>query len=418
MTSQSWREGDVTPHLWKHWVTIVVPEGAAYDKALLVVSGGNNKHDRPPRSVDGVLAMVATTTRSVLVELQGVPSEPVQFSDETRTRTEDEIIAYTFDKYLTTGDPTWPLLCPMVKSAVRAMDATQEFCKNRISPSVDLNAFVVTGASKRGWTSWLTAAVDERVVAVAPIVIDMLNLDEQMKRQYSYYQSYSEAIQDYTDFNIQQRVDTPEGRELLKIVDPYEYRDVLTMPKFVLLGSGDQYWTVDAADLYFVGLKGEKYIRYEPNADHGIDNSRASIMALVAFYNSILTDTPMPRFTWTIRPDGSFTVKAADQPLEVRIWMAHAPTKDFRLMTIGEAWYTEILPPTGDGVYKGQVPAPEQGHTAFFVELVYPGTLGFDYSLTTVAAIPGPAKSPLSLAILALPVVLLVGAGVFMLRRS
>lgn len=35
--------------------------------------------------------------------------------------------------------------------------------------------FLVSGASKRGWTAWLVGGVDDRVVAIAPIVMDMLN---------------------------------------------------------------------------------------------------------------------------------------------------------------------------------------------------------------------------------------------------
>ncbi len=52
------------------------------------------------------MVTIAKQTRSVVVELQGIPNEPVQFSDETETRNEDAIIAYSYDKFMTTGDPT------------------------------------------------------------------------------------------------------------------------------------------------------------------------------------------------------------------------------------------------------------------------------------------------------------------------
>lgn len=37
---------------------------------------------------------------------------------------------------------------------------------------------MVAGASKRGWTTWTTAAVDKRVFAAIPIVMDLLNLNQ------------------------------------------------------------------------------------------------------------------------------------------------------------------------------------------------------------------------------------------------
>ena len=43
--------------------------------------------------------------------------------------------------------------------------------------SVKIEKFMVAGASKRGWTTWTTMAVDKRVFAGIPIVMDMLRLN-------------------------------------------------------------------------------------------------------------------------------------------------------------------------------------------------------------------------------------------------
>ena len=57
-----------------------------------------------------------------------VPNQPLTFAGETRGRTEDAMIAYTWDKFLNGGDDNWPARLPMTKSAVRAMDTTTAFC--------------------------------------------------------------------------------------------------------------------------------------------------------------------------------------------------------------------------------------------------------------------------------------------------
>ena len=67
--------------------------------------------------------MAALITGSVTAELRMVPNQPLTFAGETERRTEDGIIAYSWDKYLRMRDETWPLRLPMTK---RAMPASGE----------------------------------------------------------------------------------------------------------------------------------------------------------------------------------------------------------------------------------------------------------------------------------------------------
>lgn len=117
LTSQSWRSKDeVDRPLWQHWLTIVKPDNATGNKALLWINGGSN--GRPaPTSPDLMLVGVALGAGAVVADLKMVPNEPLNFPDGGRPRSEDAIIAYTFNKCLATGDTTWPLLLPMAKSA-------------------------------------------------------------------------------------------------------------------------------------------------------------------------------------------------------------------------------------------------------------------------------------------------------------
>ena len=154
LVSQRWRdESEVDRPRWQHWLSLVVPDEIANDTALLVIAGGSNDKPAPARA-NPLLAIAAMMTRSVTAELRMVPNQPLTFAGETDPRTEDGIIAYSWDKYLRTGDETWPLRLPMTKSVVRAMDAITDFCRSSAGGEVEIGRFVLAGASKRGWTAW------------------------------------------------------------------------------------------------------------------------------------------------------------------------------------------------------------------------------------------------------------------------
>jgi PhoPQ-activated pathogenicity-related protein len=308
--------------------------------------------------------------------LQQVPNQPLKGGLK-----EDALIAYTFDQYLKTGDPDYPLLLPMVKSAVAAMDAVTRWSKQQLGQSIE--TFFVTGASKRGWTTWLTAAVDDRVTGIAPMVIDVLNLKLQMERQLKTYGQYSPMIGDYVEYNILKRLDTERGKELLTMVDPYSYRAKITIPKLIILGTNDPYWTVDAANLYVPDLAGPTYLHYSPNAGHGLsaDSGKAlsTIMSMASFIRMTFSKKEMPELHWRHETPDTLIVEWEDKDAQAVLWSAQSPVRDFRQAD----WKPRPLQGQGKAVVR--MTQPEQGWQAWFVELVFGGE--YPIRLTTAITV-------------------------------
>lgn len=389
LTSQTWKG-----IAWKHRLFLIVPDGVKGEAdALLVIEGGRWKdsHAQPLKSGEPaypkqaiLLAGLAQQIQCPLAVVLNVPQQPI-FGGKT----EDAIIAYTFDEYLKTGEPDWPLLLPMVKSAVRAMDAVQAFAKEDRGLIID--RFTVTGASKRGWTTWLTAVADSRVMALAPMVIDMLNMAEQLPHQHASWGSYSDRIHDYTDIDLPARIDSPRGRELLRIVDPYAYRDAVTQPKLLLLGTNDGFWTLDALNLYWEGLEGDKHIVYVPNADHDLAMDWRRVFGGVrALHRHAAGVEALPPLTWRYDEGDAgvtLTVEPGEKVSQVVLWSATSPTRDFRQAR----WSPRPLTPHAPGRYVAQLPPPSQGYVAAFAEVTYPRDV-LPLSLSTTIRIVGDAE--------------------------
>ena len=284
MTSQQYLTvAEVNHPIWRHWLTVVKPTKVTSEVGLLFIRGGDNE-DAAPKSADALAAHVATMTGAVVAVLNMVPSQPLVFAGETQERVEDAIIAYTWDKYLRTGDEKWPLRLPMTKAAVRAMDAVSGFLASPAGGGVKVEKYVVSGESKRGWTTWTTAAVDKRVVAIMPCVIDLLNIAPSFQHHYRAYGTYSAEVDDYVKAGIMKWAGTAEYRNLMQIEEPFSYRDRLTMPKFIINAAGDQYFLPDSSQFYFDQLPGEKYLRYVPNADHAVRDHTDVSESIAAYF--------------------------------------------------------------------------------------------------------------------------------------
>jgi PhoPQ-activated pathogenicity-related protein len=372
LTSQTWR--DIA---WKHQLFLYRPSKVNNgSQALLLIAGGSWKpeFEKQPAESDArlpgeahIVAALAESLRAPVAVLLQVPEQPL-FDGMV----EDEIISHTFAEFMKTNDAEWPLLLPMVKSAVRAMDAIEEFA--RAEWQLDVEHFLVTGASKRGWTTWLTGAVDPRVNAIAPMVIDMLNMKPHMELQELSFGGYSEQIHDYTEKGLQDHMDSSRGDALRSIVDPYSYRSQLKQPKLIILGTNDRYWPVDALNLYWDDLEGEKYILYVPNNGHGLRDHMRLVGTVSALHEQITGGKAMPKLEWKYedRGDSLRLVLSSDtKPEAVRSWNAASETRDFR----EASWESQdVSASDGEGRrFVVEIEKPANGFAAVFAEAEFNG---------------------------------------------
>ncbi len=373
LTSQNWQD-----IIWKHALIVYEPSVLKYkDHMLLFVTGGSTGNI--PQQKDMLLGrMVAEYCGARIATLHQVPNQPLM-----NNRKEDDLITETWLKYLETQDATWPLLFPMVKSAVKAMDALEAFSKKQFGQSVD--GFVITGASKRGWTSWLTPVVDKRIIATAPIVIDMLNFPVQITTQKTNWGFYSEQIIDYTSKGLVAENGIarsgPES-ELWKMMDPYTYRNQLSLPKLLVVGANDPYWNVDAMSLYWSDLVGSKHIMRVPNAGHSLDAGRDHAMRTIGvFFRHSVSRKALPELSWESAVSDTsvgLSLTASPAPKETRLWVATSEDNDFR----DSKWVSQPMKADAAG-FSGDAQRTQMERVAVFGEVDYEFD-GLEYSLSTL----------------------------------
>ena len=384
--SQTWQGT-----LWKHQLYLIKPRLIKTPGQGLLIIGGGRWRDsyeteepaRAPPNSTGLFVHIAESLGAVVGVLRQVPFQPL-FG-----RTEDRIIAHTFERYLETGDAEWPLLLPMVKSAVRAMDATQE--ASTMEWETPLETFTVLGGSKRGWTTWLVGTVDPRVNALVPAVIDVLNMEEHLPYQTEVWGAPSEQIRPYTELDLHRILGSQEGHALREIVDPFAYRSIITQPKLIVVSTNDAYFPVDALNLYWNELLGPKFALYLPNDQHSLRDYARLIPALGALHRQASGVGEMPEISWEygLSDDGlSLCIQSTPNPAEVRTWMTSSDDRDFR----DERWtYARVA--EQENRFVSEFARPESGYMAVFGEVIFdePETT---YSLSTNLSVLGSPEQP------------------------
>lgn len=406
MTSQRWlTDNDTDRSIWWHYLVVNIPDkfdSQMENSGFLFIDGGSNTDSAPDPTNTFVefMALVADSTGSVTADLMQIPNEHLMFKGDPlkKSRTEDGIIAYTWRHFI--DDPTkpeWLLRMPMTKAAVRAMDVVTDFVKKEVGK--DLNQYCVGGASKRGWTTWTTGAVDyKRVKCITPIVLDVLNMVPNLHHHYRAYGGWSFAMEDYYEQNITRDLDHPNTQKMADIVDPISYKDRLTMPKLIIDSGGDEFFLPDDSHYYLTEMEGPTYVNMLPNAEHSCAGHELQLLFNIkAFYVSVMKGFPLPKVSWVFgstATGGIIDVTMDTRPILVRYF--HAATlsttrRDFRLLIKGPngptpqgvLWGHANATRVSDTHYQARVDKPYQGWRAFFIQMTFPGPDGLDLEFTT-----------------------------------
>ena len=369
MISGEWLDSKKVDQVeWWHYVDIIIPKQTTSSTGIMFIDGGEKSDDY--FRLDAQSIGNAIKTESVIVNVSNIPFQPLNFlSSEQDSFEEDDLIAFAWNKFLKQGakqkDVEWLPRFPMTRAIVRAMDLAQEIV---LQNDILVKDFVVSGASKRGWTAWTTAAVDSRVKAVVPMVIDMLNLVPSFENHYRSYGEFSPAIQEYVNYNIQDWLGTEEFKVLMSYIEPFSFIDKFTMPKYIINAGSDEFFSTDSWRFYYDKLPGEKIIRYVPNKNHSLDG-RYLTEDLVSYFYRVINDIEMPSLSWNLSDNKLIAELDYDGEYDVSVWTAKNDNgRDFRLWEEGELWEETSIGKLANNKYELNVNYNFKGYKATMIE--------------------------------------------------
>ncbi|MEQ8690543.1 MAG: PhoPQ-activated protein PqaA family protein [Pseudomonadales bacterium] len=411
--SQVWQERDLYNQFY-----IAIPESvdpSQIKHLLLIITGGSFRpsYNEPPTEAE-LERFVEKTKRytplirrldTAAVVVRNIPFQRMKLcaGGHERGQKEDALIACSLQKYLETGDETWPLLFPMTKTVKVNMDIAQEIFQKRWGAQVE--SFTAVGASKRGWTTHMISIVDDRIAASIPIVINMLNMPAYIEHSLKVWGTHSPQIEDYAERGILAQFKEEQGTQLLAMIDPYTYREHLDKPKLMIFGTNDPYWPVDSTRHYAAGLPGETRLLFLPNQGHGatLRGMRLLIAASNAMHQSTEQGKKLASLDWLYSDQGDeLKISLATDRAAKRIeyWSATSEDRDFR----DEKWVKRVLcgPRTAlpwtwsrracSEITEAEVPIPADTCRAQFVQAFFQHDEFRRYPTSTDISVTGPER--------------------------
>ena len=360
-TSQTWLSPElVSRSEWWHQLLIIVPdENKVLDTATLWITGQDNDVGDVV-SIDDFeikfMTDVAVSQGMTTAVLFQVPNQPIVFSEDVLqdSRREDAIIAFTQWHFLNDdkSDSEYLLRLPMTKAAVKAMDTINYFLTDDTAPDeiqdigINPTKFIIGGPSKRGWTTWSTSAVDDRVIGSMPTVMDELNFIKNLRHHWRSLGGWTFSFEDYWKLNLTHYLDDPKMQDMYDIIDTYEYREKMMMPKLVICATNDEFFLPTDSRYWWFDMPEQHQLNRILMLDNSGHDFRDALTSRLPAVNTWIYQVVkgqvenIPRFTWSITPgSGDIEIFSELSPTKVELWSAISCSekrRDWRMANLDE----------------------------------------------------------------------------------
>lgn len=403
---------ETNSHIWTYRVFVMIPD--VYDESIKHNAFMTNEGSTGP-FIDDMMKLVNITafTGTVSIFMVENQDENFMYTDDStgKMRGEDEIVAYSWMHYLNNpNDFEWVITLAMTKSVIKVFNAAADFVHNQ--EGFELTNYMISGASKHGWNAWLVGALDDRVIGIAPVAMDLLNMRENLRDHFRSIGGWSYAFYPYYAEGLTYYLDAPTFAGLECMIDPMKW-----MPSY-LSKNIPIYHTGNAGDEFFLITNALNYLddareqglniwnRYLINVPHQMDDHEMYQddlwISLRVFYYAVADgdwENTLPTYDWNISQtsETGTIVVSVDSDTDVtcrtfgadssKNWMdAEGERRDFRLTHFhyeppyavfsGILWHTNLHLPTiteTDENKEFEVTWPQReddwGYRAFYAEL-------------------------------------------------
>jgi hypothetical protein len=207
-----------------------------------------------------------------------------------------------------------------------------------------------------------------------------------VENQRKTYGAFAAPLQDYANRKVLDRFRTVEGTELIREADPFSFRERVTIPKYIVNVSGDQFYPPDSSHYYINNLNGETRIRYVANTDHGGSGTGFvnAVTGILAWTQNLIIGGTRPSVNWNLLPGQNLQITVNNPAATALLWSASNPNaRDFRLETIGPTWISTPVVFDLNGQATVELDTPPAGWSGYFVEVTFPGLAGIPEKYST-----------------------------------